>query len=63
MVKLEKLDLSQDAQTINREGLTLVPLSVRKTSDDVEIHAIDPNYSTPGPEEAPTWTGKIEIGE
>lgn len=60
---IEHRDLSHGASTINPEGLTLVPLSVEKVKGDVEIRALDPRYSTPGPDEAATWTGKITIGQ
>lgn len=46
-------DLSETAQTINRRGTTLVPLEV-SVSDEGEllIRAKDPDYATPGPDEA-----------
>ncbi|WP_460167455.1 family 43 glycosylhydrolase [Thermostilla marina] len=45
-------DLSDNAYTINRQGVTIVPLEVRELVDgDVYIRAKDPNYATPGPEE------------
>ncbi|MBI1353150.1 MAG: family 43 glycosylhydrolase [Acidobacteria bacterium] len=45
-------DLSADAQTINEQGLTLVPLDVQILPDgDVRIHAKDPDYASPGPDE------------
>ncbi len=59
---IEKLDTGDDALTINPVGLTLVPLSVKRVGDDIAILALDPHYATPGPDEAPHWTGKIEIG-
>ncbi len=58
---IEKSDLSHGAHTINPEGLTLVPLAVAMNHGDLEIRALDARYSTPGPDEAPTWTGKINI--
>lgn len=48
---IEARDLSATAQTINPHGLTLVPLSVRLVDGDVEVRALDPRYSTPGPDE------------
>jgi len=49
---IEKRDLSQDAQTINQRGVTIVPLEV-KTLDNGEVYirALDPAYATPGPDE------------
>jgi arylsulfatase len=50
---IEKHDLSEDAQTINQPGLTIVPLDVKVQNDgDIYIRAIDPAYGTPGPDEA-----------
>jgi arylsulfatase len=45
--------LHDNANTINRQGTTIVPLDVR-VLDDGEIHvrAKDPDYAKPGPEEA-----------
>ena len=48
---IEERDLSATAQTINPHGLTIVPLSVRLVDGDVEVRALDPRYSTPGPDE------------
>lgn len=46
-------DLSETAQTINEQGVTIVPLDVRTLENgDVYIRAIDPAYATPGPDEA-----------
>lgn len=59
---IQTLNTGKDALTINPVGLTLVPLSVKRTGNDIAIAALDPHYATPGPEEAPHWTGKIEIG-
>lgn len=45
-------DLSVTAQTINQQGLTLVPLDVRVLKDGtVSIKALDPDYAFPGPDE------------
>ncbi len=45
-------DLAGDAQTINPQGVTIVPLDVRQTADgDVEVRAKDPAYAHPGPDE------------
>jgi hypothetical protein len=49
---IETRDLSENAQTMNEQGVTIVPLDVRVTADgDVHIRAIDPAYGTPGPDE------------
>jgi beta-galactosidase/beta-glucuronidase len=49
---IETRDLSEDAQTINKQGVTIVPLEVRILDDgDVYIRAKDPAYATPGPDE------------
>lgn len=49
---IEKRDLSEDAQTINQRGTTIVPLEVKIPADgDVYIRAKDPAYATPGPDE------------
>jgi beta-xylosidase len=49
---IEKRDLSENAQTINEQGVTIVPLEVRVLDDgDIRIRAIDPAYATPGPDE------------
>lgn len=44
-------DLSSNAQTINEQGVTLVPLEVKMEGKELFIRAIDPDYSTPGPDE------------
>jgi arylsulfatase len=45
-------DLSETAQTINRQGVTLVPLEAEvDKSGEVCIRAKDPAYATPGPDE------------
>jgi hypothetical protein len=50
---IETRDLSETAQTINEQGVTIVPLDVRILDDgDVRIRAIDPAYATVGPDEA-----------
>lgn len=46
-------DLATTAQTINRPGLTLVPLAVAVAPDgSIRIRAKDADYATPGPDEA-----------
>ncbi|GIW97967.1 MAG: hypothetical protein KatS3mg111_1300 [Pirellulaceae bacterium] len=50
---IESRDLSEEAQTINPQGVTIVPLEVRILSDgEVSIRPKDPAYATPGPDEA-----------
>ncbi|MEN1680438.1 MAG: family 43 glycosylhydrolase [Planctomycetota bacterium] len=50
---IQERDLSETAQTINEQGVTIVPLDVRLLDDgDVHIRAKDPAYATPGPDEA-----------
>ncbi|MEZ5356121.1 MAG: family 43 glycosylhydrolase [Bryobacteraceae bacterium] len=49
---IESRDLGETAQTINEQGLTIVPLDVRVLPNgDVHVRAIDPAYATPGPDE------------
>lgn len=49
---IEKRDLSATAQTINEQGVTIVPLDVRILDDgDVRIRANDPAYASPGTDE------------
>ncbi len=49
---IQKRDLSDDAQTINQQGLTLVPLDVKRVKGDLIIRAKDARYAHPGPDEA-----------
>ncbi len=50
---IQTRDLSETAQTINPQGLTLVPMDVSVSADGkVTIRAKDPRYATPGPDEA-----------
>ena len=50
---IETRDLSETAQTINEQGVTIVPLDVKVLDDgDVHIRAKDPAYAKPGPDEA-----------
>ncbi|MCF8346444.1 MAG: hypothetical protein K9G38_04465, partial [Bacteroidales bacterium] len=45
--------VSNNAYTINEQGVTIVPLDVKVLEDgQVHIRAKDPAYSIPGPEEA-----------
>jgi len=50
-VGIQNKDLSSTAQTINEQGVTLVPLEVRTKNGDLIIRAIDPDYANPGPDE------------
>ncbi|MEW4489921.1 family 43 glycosylhydrolase [Thalassoglobus sp. JC818] len=50
---IETKDLGRTAQTINEQGVTLVPLDVQiRDNGEVSIRAEAPGYSTPGPDEA-----------
>jgi hypothetical protein len=50
---IESRDLAATAQTINPQGVTLVPLDVRRGPDGKPlIRAKDPAYAMPGPDEA-----------
>lgn len=49
---IQSRDLSQNAQTINEQGVTLVPLDVKMVNNELIIRAKDPNYANPGPDEA-----------
>jgi arylsulfatase len=49
---IESRDLSEEAQTINQRGTTIVPLEVRQLPDgDAFLRAKDPAYAPPGPDE------------
>lgn len=49
---IRERDLRDNAYTINKQGVTLVPLEVRILEDgDVYIRAKDPDYANPGPDE------------
>ncbi|MEM6504117.1 MAG: sulfatase-like hydrolase/transferase [Planctomycetota bacterium] len=53
---IQQRDLRQHAQTINEQGVTIVPLDVRMLEDGrVYIRAIPDEYATPGPEETQTF--------
>lgn len=39
------------ATTMNKQGLTLVPLSIEMIDGDVSVKALDPEYANPGKEE------------
>ena len=47
------ISVGNTANTINQQGVTIVPLDVRVLDDgEIYIRAKDPDYSNPGPEEA-----------
>ena len=43
--------LSDNAYTLNEQGLNLVPMDVKKVGGDIVIQSADPDYANPGPEE------------
>ena len=49
--QLATKDLSDNAYTINRQGLTIVPMDIRVENGDVAVKTLDPAYAKPGPEE------------
>lgn len=49
---IQMKDLSSNAQTINEQGVTLVPLDVKMVGKELVIRAVDPAYATPGLDEA-----------
>jgi hypothetical protein len=50
--RIERRDLGGNAQTINEQGVTIVPLDIKRgAGGDVEIRALDRAYATPGPDE------------
>jgi arylsulfatase A-like enzyme len=50
---IQTRDLSETAQTINGRGTTIVPLDVTVLENgDIHIRAKDPDYASPGPDEA-----------
>jgi len=50
-IEAKTKDLSDNAYTINRQGLTLVPMEVTMRDGDVVVYSIDENYRYPGGEE------------
>ena len=44
-------DLGETAQTINPQGVTIVPLDIKVSDETVFIRAKDPDYAEPGPDE------------
>jgi hypothetical protein len=50
---IQQRDIGDNAQTINEQGVTVVPLDVRMLDNgEVYIRAKDPVYANPGPDEA-----------
>ena len=55
---VQQRDLGENAQTINEQGVTIVPLDVRlDDKGEVYIRAKDPAYASPGPDEAQNFEG------
>ncbi len=53
---IQNTDLGDNAQTINEQGTTIVPLEVKILEDgDIFIRAKDPRYRNPGPDEATSY--------
>jgi arylsulfatase len=50
--QLATKDLSDNAYTINRQGLTIVPIEILTLEGDISVKALDPAYAKPGPEES-----------
>jgi len=60
---IEKRDLRENAQTINEQGVTIVPLDVRMLENgEVYIRAKDPAYATAGPGEVQDFGARNEAG-
>ncbi|MBN1358987.1 MAG: family 43 glycosylhydrolase [Sedimentisphaerales bacterium] len=54
--ELATRDMSDNAYTINGQGVTIVPLDVKVRPDgSIHIRAKDPDYARPGPEEAQSF--------
>ena len=50
---IQSKDLGDNAQTINEQGVTIVPLDVRTLDNgEIYIRALDPAYANPGPDES-----------
>lgn len=47
----QKMDLTDTAYTINKQGLTLVPIDFKMVNGDVKVIVKDKNYANPGKEE------------
>ena len=53
---IQNIDLGENAQTINEQGTTIVPLEVKILDEgEVFIRAKDARYRNPGPDEATTY--------
>ena len=48
---IQTKELSDNAYTLNEQGLNLVPMEIRKVGNDIVIKSTDPDYAIPGPEE------------
>ena len=44
-------DVSQSAYTLNKQGLTLVPIDIKMVNGKIVVRALDPDYEKPGAEE------------
>ena len=44
-------DVSQSAYTLNKQGLTLVPMEIKMVNGEVVVRVNDPDYAQPGAEE------------
>ena len=44
-------DVSQSAYTLNKQGLTLVPVDIKVVNGEIVVKALDPDYEKPGTEE------------
>ncbi len=56
---IQSRDLGEDAQTVNEQGTTIVPLEVKILPDgEIFIRAKDPRYRNPGPDEAQQFTNQ-----
>jgi len=56
--ELKATDFSNEAYSINKQGLTLVPLDFKKVNGDIVVTAIDPAYRLPGKEEVQKFNNK-----
>ena len=48
---IQTKELSDNAYTLNEQGLNLVPMDIKKVGSDIIIRSADPDYANPGPEE------------
>jgi arylsulfatase len=49
--EIKKMNLSDTAYTINKQGLTIVPIDILYKNNDIEIKILDKDYAVPGLEE------------